>query len=103
MADGAKEMTKSIREVFGLGEGGSVRLMCWSHVYRCYTIKLAPVKKVNKELAKSIDMDIQKIQWMSQTEEEFETVYKLLESKYLEGPYQEQGQIQAFFSYFRLQ
>ena len=103
MADGAKEMTKSIREVFGLGEGGSVRLMCWSHVYRCYSTKLAPIKKVNKDLAKSIDMDIQNIQWMSQTEEEFKTVYTLLEQKYLEGPYQEQVQIQGFFDYFRLQ
>ena len=40
---------------------------------------------------------------MSQTEEEFKTVYTLLEKKYLEGPYPETVQIQGFFSYFRLQ
>ena len=72
MADGAWEMTHSVREVFG---DMVVRLMCWSHTNRNYSKKLKSIAKVDKELAKSIDVDINKIQWMVQTEREFENVY----------------------------
>ena len=105
MADGAKEMTKSISLVFTIGENGTVRLICWSHVYRCYIKKLGPVKKINKDIGKDIDHNIQNIQWMSQTDDEFRSVYGLLERKYIEGPYTEVEveQIKIFFAYFRLQ
>ena len=33
MADGAHEITRSLREVFGLDEEQTRRLMCWSHKY----------------------------------------------------------------------
>ena len=107
MADGAKEMTKSLREVFGLGEEGIIRLMCWSHTHRNYTKKLIPIRRINKVLSQQVDNDIQNIQWMIQSEQEFLAVYTLLEAKYLEveGQYteQEQEKLTEFFSYFRTQ
>ena len=58
MADGAAEITKSLREVFGLygvNDGETLRQMCWPHTYRNYSKQLAPIKKINKNLAKDID------------------------------------------------
>ena len=57
MADGAWAMTNSSREVYGK----LVRLMCWTHTHRNYSKKLPIIRKVNKELVKSLDVDIQKI------------------------------------------
>ena len=101
MADGAWAMTNSSREVYGK----LVRLMCWTHTHRNYSKKLPIICKVNKELAKSLDVDIQKIQWMSQTEDEFRVVFSLLEEKYLKGDFtvKELEQLNIFFDYFREQ
>ena len=93
MADGAAEITKSLREVFGLygiNDGETLRLMCWPHTYRNYSKQLAPIKEINKKLAKDVDNDIQNIQWMVQSEEEFSKVFLLLEEKYLDGDYTEE-------------
>ena len=102
MADAAWQMTNSIREVFGKLV---VRLMCWSHTHRNYIKKLKSITEVNKKLYKSIDADIQRIQWMAQTNNEFKVLYELLESKYLKGEYSkgEIEQMDLFFSYFREQ
>ena len=102
MADGAWEITKGLLEVFGEEVN---RLMCWTHVYRCYSKKLGPIKKTNKDLAKLLDTDIHNLQWMCQGEEEFVVLFKLLEEKYLKGNYSEQEleKLSAFFDYFRVQ
>ena len=102
MADGAWEMTRSMKEVFG---DEVVRLMCWSHTNRNYTKKIKSISKINKNLAKEIDIDICKIQWMVQTEQEFINVYELFEKKYMEGNFigKEKEAIEIFFSYFRAQ
>lgn len=47
MADGAAEITKSLREVFGLygvNDGETLRQMCWPHTYRNYSKQLAPIR-----------------------------------------------------------
>ena len=91
MADGAHEITRSLREVFGLDEEQTRRLMCWSHKYRAYSKKLIPVKKLDSKVAGEINNDILKIQWMVQSDEEFKVVFKLLEQKYMEkGEYTEE-------------
>ena len=106
MADGAHEITRGLKEVFGLSEEETRRLMCWSHKYRAYSKKLIPVKKLDAEVAAKINNDILKIQWMIQTDKEFRVVFKLLEDKYVErGEYTEdlQAQINSFFRYYRTQ
>ena len=54
---------------------------------------------MNKELTKTLDFDIQKIQWMSQTDDEFLLVFSLLEEKYLKGDFtiKEFEQLNIFF------
>ena len=84
MADGAHKITRSLKEVFGLSEEETRRLMCWSHKYRAYSKKLIPVKKLDAEVAAKINKDILKIQRMIQTDKEFRVVFKLLEDKYVE-------------------
>ena len=44
MADGAWAMTNSSREVYGK----LVRLMCWTHTHRNYSMKLLIIHKLNK-------------------------------------------------------
>ena len=106
MADGAHEITRSLKEVFGLDEEEIRRLMCWSHKYRAYSKKLIPVKKLDSKVAAEINNDILKIQWMVQTDEKFKVVFKLLEKKYMKkGEYTKGMQIviNAFFKYYRIQ
>ena len=50
MADGAAEITKSLRKISGLhgiDDGETQRLMCWPHTNRNYSKQLAPIKKIN--------------------------------------------------------
>ena len=106
MADGAWEITRSVKEVFGLDEEETKRLMCWSHKYRNYSKKLMAVKKLDSKVAAEINHDILKIQWMVQTNKEFTVVFKLLEEKYLvKGKSSEQleVQIEALMKYYRTQ
>ena len=108
MADGAAEITKSMREISGLhgiNDGKTQRLMCWPHTYKNYSKQLAPIKKINKMLAKDDDNNIQNMQWMVQSEEEFSKVFLMLEEKYLGGDYTEEElqNLKVFFSYFRKQ
>ena len=102
MADGAWEITKGLVEVFG---DEVTRLMCWTHVYRCYSKKLGPLKKSNKDLAKQLDKDVHNLQWMCQGEEEFVVIFKLFEDKYSKGNYSEQDleKLITFLEYFRVQ
>ena len=95
-------MSKSLQEVFG---NDVVRLMCWTYVYRCYSKKLASIKKVSKDLAMKVDNDLHKIQWMCQIEEKFGVVFQLLEDKFLLGQINEQEmeKLTEFFDYFRKQ
>ena len=65
------------------GEDG-VRLMCWSHVFRNIRPKLAAIRKANAALGASMLADIESIQWMAQSEAEFELVCKKFKSHYLE-------------------
>ena len=60
---------------------------------------------MNKDLYKSIDADIQRVQWMAQTSGEFKVFNDVLEFKYLKGDYSkgEIEQMDLFFSYFREQ
>ena len=81
MADRAYEITKSLREVFGLDEEETRRLMCWSQKYGNYSKKLIPIKKLDQKVAAKINNNILKIQWMVQTKNEFKAVFKLFEKK----------------------
>ena len=57
------------------GEDG-VRLMCWAHVFRNIRPKLAAIRKANPALGASMLADVESIQWMVQSEAEFEDVCK---------------------------
>ena len=43
--------------------GGSVRLMCWPHVYRNNVPRLKHLKSVDKNLAIKVLSDIEDLQW----------------------------------------
>ena len=102
MGDGAPEITKAGREVFG--EEGK-RLMCWSHVYRNVVPRLGEIKRSNVEMGNTIMADIESLQWSAINEESFRRAYDLLEKKYLtkEMDVKLQDAVQDFFSYFRSQ
>ena len=68
MADGAWEITNAVRSVF---EDQSIRLMCWSHTYRCLHPKLKGIRKINKELGNNILNTIKEIQRLVTSREEF--------------------------------
>ena len=83
------------------GEDG-VRLMCWSHVFRNIRPKLAAIRKANAALGASMLADIESIQWMAQSEAEFELVCEKFKSHYLE---QDLGEVERklvtdFVEYF---
>ena len=83
------------------GEDG-VRLMCWSHVFRNIRPKLAAIRKANAALGASMLADIESIQWMAQSEAEFELVCEKFKSHYLE---QDLGEVERklvtdFIEYF---
>ena len=64
MANRAAKITKSLRKLFGLHGMDTdevLRLMCWPHTYRNYSKQLAPLKRVNKNLAKDLENNIQYI------------------------------------------
>ena len=79
MADGALEITRAIREVYG--EELTDRLMCWSHNDNAYKPKLKTLKKASPMLASKLEYDIQKIQWMVSSQENFRDFYNLLERR----------------------
>ena len=58
--------------------------MCWSHVFRNIRPKLAAIRKANAALGASMLADIESIQWMAQSEAEFELVCEKFKSHYLE-------------------
>ena len=100
MADGAWEITNAAKDVFG---GLSTRLMCWSHTYRNVRPKLATIRKENKELGESILSDIESIQWMCQTADEFRALTKLLKEHYCSLDTlsaHELSLVKTFFVYF---
>ena len=128
MADGAWEITKAGKEVcvvvflqsFPLilahstlaeikmfpsiqvfGEEG-IRLMCWAHVFRNVRPKLAAIRKANLALGESILADIESIQWMAQSEAEFDVVCNQLKSHYLEQELSERERtlVTDFMDYF---
>ena len=83
------------------GEDG-VRLKCWSHVFRNIRPKLAAIRKANVALGASMLADIESIQWMAQSEAEFELVCEKFKSHYLE---QDLGEVERklvtdFVEYF---
>ena len=83
------------------GEDG-VRLMCWAHVFRNIRPKLAAIRKANAALGASMLADIESIQWMAQSEAEFELVCEKFKSHYLE---QDLGEVERklvtdFVEYF---
>ena len=65
------------------GEDG-VRLMCWAHVFRNIRPKLAAIRKANPALGASMLADVESIQWMVQSEAEFEDVCKNNKRHYLQ-------------------
>ena len=56
MADGAKEITKAMHEVFG---NTTKRIMCWSHKYRAYkdNSSMRKLSRLNKKIANKFDED----------------------------------------------
>ena len=102
MADGAWEITNAGREVFG--EVGT-RLMCWSHVHRNVKPKLATIRKVNKSLGEAILNNIEDIQWMAQSEEEFIVLCNKLKQHYtsMKLSDNECTLVKAFLEYFLTQ
>jgi len=80
LGDGARDLTKALREVFG---PETKRLMCWPHVSRNIDDKLITLKREseNEELDKQVEADIDFFQW-STTETEYEANYKALVDKY---------------------
>ena len=101
MADGAWEISKGAEEAFGTEL--RTRLMCWSHVYRNIRPKLASIRKVNKELGSSILSDIEALQWMTQTADEFNRLTDLLVKHYTSNPAlsaNELDLVTTFFDYF---
>ena len=80
--------------------------MCWSHTYRNVRPKLATIRKENKELGESILSDIESIQWMCQTKEEFEALTRLIKEHYCSLATltaHELSLVKTFFSYFLTQ
>ena len=80
MGDGAREITKAGKEVFG--EEGA-RLMCWPHTYRKIIPRLANLKKVNGKIQQELLHDIEFLQWSCHSKHTFDVVFTLLERKYL--------------------
>ena len=111
MADGAREITKAAREVFGEPSTGAtdgtgpknIRLMCWSHVFRNFTPML---KSLPKDLAAKIIQAIEDLQWSVLNENSFRLVYDLLEQQFKDenkdNP-EVSVQLSIFFSYFKKQ
>ena len=58
--------------------------MCWAHVFRNIRPKLAAIRKANPALGASMLADVESIQWMVQSEAEFEDVRKKYERHYLQ-------------------
>ena len=104
MADGAKEITKAIHEVFG---NTTKRIMCWSHKYRAYkdNSSMRKLSRLNKKVANELDEDLKQIQWMISNDDEFIHVYDLLEKKYIEGEYtdEKKNTLTSFWTYHRNQ
>ena len=77
--------------------------MCWSHTYRNVRPTLATIRKENKELGKSNLSEIESIQWMWQTKEEFEALTNLLKEHYCSLATLTANElilVNTFFSYF---
>ena len=105
MGDGAREITKAGKEVFG--EEGA-RLMCWPHTYRKIIPRLANLKKVNGKIQQELLHDIKFLQWSCHSKHTFDVVFTLLERKYLIDNKQkytakENDVLGEFFLYFREQ
>ena len=107
MADGAWEISRATKEVFGDSIGTlRTRLMCWSHVYRNIRPKLATIRKTNKLLAESILSDIEALQWMCQTAAEFNRLTTLLVEHYSTNASLSANElhlVSTFFAYFLAQ
>ena len=58
--------------------------MCWAHVFRNIRPKLAAIRKANPALGASMLADVESIQWMVQSEAEFEDVCKKYKRHYLQ-------------------
>ena len=80
MADGAKDITKSGKQVFG---SRTKRLMCWPHVNRNVEKRLKVLKRESKSatLDKQVKNDICHFQWAT-SEREYESNFKSLKDKY---------------------
>ena len=74
--------------------------MCWSHCHRAYSKQLKRVKDVARR--KSIDEDIQSLQWMVSGEEDFAVVLELLKRKHVEASLGTDSAtaVTEFFTYF---
>ena len=86
------------------GEEG-VRLMCWAHVFRNIRPKLAAIRKANPALGESMLSDIESIQWMAQSEEEFNMVCEQYKEHYLQQELTELERklVTDFITYFLAQ
>ena len=86
------------------GEEG-VRLMCWAHVFRNIRPKLAAIRKANPALGESMLADIESIQWMAQSEEEFNMVCEQYKEHYLQQELTELERklVTDFITYFLAQ
>ena len=58
--------------------------MCWAHVFRNIRPKLAAIRKANPALGASMLADVESIQWMVQSEAEFEDVCEKYKRHYLQ-------------------
>ena len=58
MGDGAREITKAGKEVFG-NEGK--RLMCWPHTYRNLVPQMSAIRNLNKKLQLQLMSDKTKL------------------------------------------
>lgn len=76
MADGAKDITKSGKQVFGIG---TKRLMCWPHVNRNVEKRLKILKRESKSstLDKEVKSDICHFQWAT-SQREYDSNFKSL-------------------------
>ena len=84
MADGAKDISKSGKQVFG---NETKRLMCWPHVNRNVEKRLKVLKRESKSdtLDKQVKSDICHFQWAT-SEREYESNFNSLKDKYTKGP-----------------
>ena len=86
------------------GEEG-VRLMCWAHVFRNIRPKLAAIRKANPALGASMLADVESIQWMAQSEAEFNLVCQQYKEHYEQQQLSEEERklVTDFMTYFLAQ